>query len=422
VGRQVGIVYLRKYAEARCPESIDSIYNELAKEQQWDIKFKERVKQLEIDTEIANCFPIEENIQKVKNGDYIVSDMYLPESTIQQILYKCGLRTTVKMHVSHNDKQTGRAWSILPKIDLHIGDNMESDIKIPERCGINTEYFKNSQYFSEYEKFVEDFSQRDLALLMRAVRLHNPYKPGSDEHLLWYEQSQLNIPVLILAALELPPDGLAFIHRDCVHLQKLHSALYSTKNNEFHCSRISLMSGGQDFKKYVIENAYGKKIVDLNGTGDSITKYWLTEFKEEPDLLYVSSHNLKENNRIIYSEFDIFERFNSSRLGSLLKYPNRDRCEFSETSLDAQHGAVECAIRLLSFFKFKRDTNLIKRLSTLMIHSSTPYIVKHVSAHGSHYCSVDYPKVLYFLSEKEAIKRVSNPDYELSNIFLKFPK
>jgi len=391
----------------------------LAKEQHWSTEFKEKVKQLEIDTEIASCFPVEENIQRVKNGDYIISDMYLPESAIRQILTKCGLRADIKMHVSHNDKHTGKAWSILPKMDLHVGDNIESDIRVPGQFGINTEYYKNSLYFSEYEKFVQSFSQKDLALLMRAVRLHNPYVFGSNEHQLWYEQSQLNIPALILAALELPSDNLAFIHRDCIHLQKLHSVLHNTQNNELHCSRVALSHGGKDFKKYITKNAFNKKIVDLNGSGKSIFRYWLTEFKEEPDLLYVSSHELPENNRIIYSEFDIFERFNSSRLGSLLEYPHRDKCEFAETFLDAQHGAVDCAIKFLPFFKFEKNTTLLKKLNTLMVHSYTPHIVQHVSAHGEYYCSVEFPRDLYLLSEDEAVKRVSDPNYELKNIFLK---
>lgn len=110
-----------------------------------------RLKQLEQETEINLCQPnldtlafyqlLQQNHKKI----VLTSDMYLPVSTIEHMLHKCGYRAYHQLIVSHTDKRTkksGRRFenflNLPPHRILHIGDNFVSDVQSPSRYGIHT--------------------------------------------------------------------------------------------------------------------------------------------------------------------------------------------------------------------------------------------------------------------------------------------
>ena len=224
----------------------------------------------------------------------------------------------------------------------------------------------------------------NLGLLMKLVRLENPYEEGSTLHAMWLEQSQYNIPALILASLEIPSTNVAFVHRDCVHLQPIHEAIHRTVNSSFHCSRIALKEGGEEWLDYVQKTARGKTIVDIHGSGKSIRTYWHDTFQEEPDLIYVTG-NITNGRLLVYtnrddSVYDAIERFNSSPLGSLAKFPKRKKNEFDPQVVECQQRAVNCAIRHMPF-SFSPSLEKLHRLVSLMGNSVTVKTNTHLGSH-----------------------------------------
>jgi FkbM family methyltransferase len=80
-----GFTHQRKEAEKRAPNTIADIYRELASVYKWELEDQQKALALEVETEVEECFPVEENIQKIKQGDVVVSDMYLTEEHIRRI-------------------------------------------------------------------------------------------------------------------------------------------------------------------------------------------------------------------------------------------------------------------------------------------------------------------------------------------------
>ena len=394
----------RKAAESRAPNTLFSIYEELAKDFQWTEGAKEYYKQKEIEAELKHCLPIEENLKKVKDGDLIVSDMYLPREAIEAILRKNGMNKAVSFHVSTGGKSSGTIWPHLPSIDLHVGDNFHSDVSSPRSHGINALHYTNMN-FSLHEQAVGG----ELALLMRVVRLANPYPPDTDFHRLWFEQAQLNVPALVLAAASLPKKNLAFVWRDCVHLQRIHEQLHGTHNVQFHCSRIAMASGGEQWKKYVENVAKGKIIIDLQGSGRSVVQYWRDNFQEMPQLLYVTGM-MSYGHALITTPTDVIERFNSCSFGSMAQFPERFKNEFEDEFLQCQQRAIDKAIEYMPFFNLEEENlPLLGSIIQLMYHSETPLLVPHQSNHCINDKEADWPADRA-LDDKMAISRIFGHD------------
>jgi predicted HAD superfamily hydrolase len=192
---------------------------------------------VEQQVELEHCFPIVENINRVQNGDIIVSDIYYNSSFVEKILRNCGLTKDVKFFVTPDGKSKGWIWSQLPGIKLHIGDNPKSDVKSPGKFNILSELYTET-HFTEIEKEVSNIDL-NLALWMRFIRLQCPY---SDKHQksLWIDQANLNLPILVLASFELPDKPIAFTYRDCIFWQPIYEKLTNKKSIRFDSSRMCL--------------------------------------------------------------------------------------------------------------------------------------------------------------------------------------
>ena len=120
--------------------NIDDIYNLLP---QFD-------KNIEIQTELENCLPNIEILEKYKNINDIkifISDMYLSSGIIKKMLEKCGYKNPI-VFVScelNSCKSTGELFKnvenkINNKIHTHYGDNYTSDILGAKIANINPIY------------------------------------------------------------------------------------------------------------------------------------------------------------------------------------------------------------------------------------------------------------------------------------------
>ena len=196
VGKKIGdpdFTYKRKKAERSSSGTYLDIYEKLP-----DVN-----KDLELETELENCYPIIENINKLKEGDYIVSDMYLPESFIREMLRKCGLKKDVNVVVTRNGKHKGNIWvDLKDKILNHTGDHIKSDCRNAEMQGIKSTYYLE-QKMNEPETNIFNTNQ-DLAGFSRKLRLlqddlyeekwvhsHGFFKKLYNNN--WYEQLNVHL-------------------------------------------------------------------------------------------------------------------------------------------------------------------------------------------------------------------------------------
>lgn len=148
--------------------SLDMIYNHIQHTYFLTNEQTQAIKELEIQLELDNIIPIKENIEKLKvlleKGKRVVliSDMYLPEYIIKEMLLKCDpVLCQVKLYLSstlgfmktkqalfHYVKEQEnvefREWT-------HIGDNKFADFFCARKLGIKAVLYPYVK-FKEYEK------------------------------------------------------------------------------------------------------------------------------------------------------------------------------------------------------------------------------------------------------------------------------
>ena len=90
--------------------TLDHIYAELGRRLGLTNQATAEHRRAEIDAELAQVIPINENLARVNHGDLLLSDMYLPEPVIRSLLEKAGLDRRVGLIVSADGKRSGRIW------------------------------------------------------------------------------------------------------------------------------------------------------------------------------------------------------------------------------------------------------------------------------------------------------------------------
>lgn len=159
--------------------SLDMIYNHIQHTYFLTNEQTQAIKELEIQLELDNIIPIKENIEKLKvlleKGKRVVliSDMYLPEYIIKEMLLKCDpVLCQVKLYLSstlgfmktkqalfHYVKEQEnvefREWT-------HMGDNKFADFFCARKLGIKAVLYPYVK-FKEYEKaLLESNSQNSF--------------------------------------------------------------------------------------------------------------------------------------------------------------------------------------------------------------------------------------------------------------------
>ena len=143
--------------------SLDEVYREMNLTWQLPVETLELVRQLEINTEKSLCVPRKDMVALCNSVAedkevYLISDMYFSSEVIAQILKLCGVNNTVRIIISSEikkNKKSGELWKyytqnvLLGKKALHIGDNVQSDVKIPQSYGIDTYYVMSASKMLE---------------------------------------------------------------------------------------------------------------------------------------------------------------------------------------------------------------------------------------------------------------------------------
>jgi hypothetical protein len=440
---------------------------------------------LELETELEYSFPIKYNFDNIKDGDVIVSDMYLSAFQIEKILRHHGLNKDIKVYSSYGGKKDGWMWKKVKghhNIDFHTGDNIKSDVLSARKHGIKSIYFPG-RLITETENFIKTYSN-DLCYLMRLIRLLNPYKQNrylwnhnvgsflnfcgdewleeingninffkliehdtnhiilkrkpnvlvkllnkdsllstdnyrynklysgswydslenfsdrDDHRLLWNDQSQYNIPILINISKLLPKNQkFVFCHRDCLYLKYIYDSIYNTNSHMLEVSRKSYRHPfNNDYIKYIIENTKDAIIVDSHGTGKSSSVFF-NNMKIERKLIHICLHEAKKHkkNKIFHSYFSscakgqhfscrgrAFEKFNIPYLGALIGFENnraiRSISEHDKTICDVQFNAIKECCKYIKYFPniIENSKMLNSLLDMIKKHPYTTRVVKSI--------------------------------------------
>lgn len=135
----------------------------------------------ELETERGLMFPIRAAVERVAPHDLIVSDMYLSTEQIAGLVADiCGLHARHPIIRSNWGKHSGTIW---PKIlqhyilRAHHGDNLASDVAVPQKFGIKTVLLRDTDLTS-WEKSLAEAGLTQLAYIQRETRLRSLAGPA----------------------------------------------------------------------------------------------------------------------------------------------------------------------------------------------------------------------------------------------------
>lgn len=136
---------------------LDDIYHELQHYLNIDESVLRKIKNREIELEYKYCLPrayAKELFELAKSLDkkiVIVSDMYLPRNVIEKILSNCGYTGYAKLYLSSEEDVTKATGNLFLHVQkelgvsgsgiLHIGDNLNSDVKMAKKAGWQSYHF-----------------------------------------------------------------------------------------------------------------------------------------------------------------------------------------------------------------------------------------------------------------------------------------
>lgn len=347
-------------------------------------------KAVELQVEKEHLFPIAENMSRVNDGDIIVSDMYLTVEQVTDLLKSCGLTKDVKVYVTWGGKWDGWIWPTIEHPDLHVGDNIRSDVTVPKELGINVEFYTNHTLNDlELEVSKEDI---ELACWMRMIRLSCPYRDANK--LFWNDQADLNIPTLALASLELPNLPLAFTYRTSANWLTIYKAIVGGNAKEYQTSRECYSAASAEFVNYFQTEIIDKgcTIVDVQGSGKSLESFLLRTSLPTPGMIYLTgpvmtNYSSIARNSSNFEEWlnvktDACEKLNLLNIGAISSWDgsgiNRLPCEHDSQIVKVQQEAVNAAIELVKYFKIKPNKQLLLSLLQKMNSCFTNHVISQV--------------------------------------------
>lgn len=152
--KRISFVGPRKKAASKLENAtINEIYDELQKSENWDSKLTEKIKQIEIEVEKQLLIPRRDIVQlyneiKSTKEVFFISDMYFPSRVLKELLKECGIIISeghMIISCEHKkSKEEGSLWKyyadtkVLGKRALHIGDNERADGELAKLYDIDS--------------------------------------------------------------------------------------------------------------------------------------------------------------------------------------------------------------------------------------------------------------------------------------------
>ncbi len=231
--------------------TFDMIFDRMIHVYGLDENLAELLKQWEIEAELNNVYPLYENIERLKklvnDGEKVIliSDMYLSKEIILEMLAKADpLLPTLPLFLSceYGVQKSGLDLfkevykSFEPQYGfgkwIHSGDNMHSDVRMPEKLGILTRRIEPT-VFNDFESglsnFINSYDGTLAAALMARFRKKYPFE--KDEFAYSYVGSCF-IPYInwvIRDAVEKGYEKLYFLSRDGHQLKRIADEIIKEK-------------------------------------------------------------------------------------------------------------------------------------------------------------------------------------------------
>jgi FMN phosphatase YigB (HAD superfamily) len=284
---RAGFAATRRWAEQALGDqeyTLADIYGVLARALGLGLDEANALLALEIEAELENVIPVADAIARVQADSLLITDMYLPEPVIRQLLQRAGLPGHLALLRSAHGKRSGKVWAALAAAGLqlsHLGDNPRADVEAPRAAGMQAELTLQTQA-TRTEAGLITAGLPLLARVLREARLATP-RGGLGPELLKL-QTELNLPVLAASALhllatagDLPQLRLLFSARDARYLQAVYDALAAglpgghPSSHYWYSSRLARTGGDADYLAYC-RGLIGPAawLIDLCGTGASV--------------------------------------------------------------------------------------------------------------------------------------------------------
>jgi hypothetical protein len=247
--------------------SLQEIYDVLVNENVIPVSIAAEVMNREITLEIETAIPVKENIDRVNDGDLLISDMYLPAYAIREMVRYAGLTKQVTIHQSNGDKNSGKIWKALQnnKPKLHLGDNLHSDVTSAKQYGINAEHYPGT-HLNSIEQHIYNNGLSQVALLSREIRIRNG-KVSS----FFNVANSLNLPWLFVTAEMIHrkhnDSNIVFLGRDCQLLQRIYSSYYNTSTYLPFSRKVAFNQPAEALKYLSIHSPKNSVLVDIISTG-----------------------------------------------------------------------------------------------------------------------------------------------------------
>ena len=360
---------------------------------------------LEIETEINNSLPITENIEILKElilegkRVILVSDMYLEEDTIRRILTKHDdIFKDIKIYVSskyQEFKGTGKLYHAVAKeegIDnyskwLHIGDNLNSDIKQAEKLKIKTYHFKKEER-TEFESIFYNNTLLELSpeaqvLLGSSTYTRNTLKdnPMADFATLATIVLYPYVKWLINKSLDMGLTRLYFIARDGYVLKEIADVIIEQEKIENlktyyiygsrDAWRLPCAKNSEDIifiLTYYINNTTISFIAERYGiTTGELKKFLHGKFKKENKILTADNLTTKRNMLDTPEFIEFILNKNKEKKELLIEYL-RQNVDFSDDKFAfvdlTCSGTTNCLLADL----IKDNFNVLSKCFTIILY------------------------------------------------------
>lgn len=393
---------IRKQAEFSLSNpNLEDIYNIICSRLNLSNEQKNEMIKLEIDLEHKMSSPIIENMSTVKDGDILISDMYLNAEVIQSLLLKNGFNKKVNLYVSNGGKHNGWIWDKIPEkkqIELHMGDNHHSDVVSAMQHGINAVHYLGHN-FNDKEQIMYRYN-KSVSYISRILRLLNPFKINTFANLLWNEASKYTIPINIILSniiynnvINKDYKYILFSTRDCHYLYEMFINLYpqfKDKCRIFHTSRKMYYLPTEHYVTYAKQLMNNSLVIDLQGTGNSFKHFCENNNINSELLIAIDTGEQMSNKKSVLNAkqcglTDKIEKINYAPYGTLVDYTQKDvrlEPEYDTSLLVPYNRVLNEAVKLINNnFKITNENNdqlMLELLKSLETDCTIQRIIQHV--------------------------------------------
>ena len=294
-------------------KNFDKTYQELQNYYKKDLS---HIKQREIELEYELSFPIVKYLNKIKKKDILISDMYLAENTIKNMInkHKC---IDNNLFVTYGGKSNNTIWknkNTVSNINTHYGDNFISDFKNPLQHNINAFHIKDTK-LNNIETIISSINNY-ISHVLRATRLSY-----ISDDILFEPFINFALPFIIIVCLKIKQisaynnlNSIVFLSRDGYWFKEIYDIMYPMDNTEYiYFSRL-YVKNNKDVIINQINNISGNKFIfDLQGSGKTFHSLnlqncfyfmvFLSHDSQLPNYLYKHSANISNIKQIIEDLF-----------------------------------------------------------------------------------------------------------------------